>query len=473
MNSPVRVRFAPSPTGHLHIGSVRAAMFNWIFARHTGGAYLLRVEDTDVLRSKKEYLESQLASLAWFGLLPDDTIVYQMSRAAEHIKAAQELMSKGFAYPCFCQPRDADEVVEDLEQGIGNKYAGTCRNKNFSVRDLQQPHAIRFKVPDNLTSVEFQDVIRGKISIAADQLDDFVIIRRDGSPIYNFCVVVDDIFMNITHVIRGEDHISNTHKQVLFYKALGAAVPLFAHLPLILGQAGNKLSKRDASVSVEEYRAQGFMADALFNYLVRLGWSHGDQEVFSREQMVDAFELENVGKKGAIFDIKKLLWLNGVYIRQSSAGMLLEEIKKMDASVHQKLESLWERTKLHSLIDQYKQRATTLVELASGVIALAHDPAAYDLSLIEKWRTEKTGTLLAAFDEALTTMITPEHDQLLATAKVICEAHSDKLVSIAQPLRLALTGSIQSPGVFELIQIMGKEISKRRIHAMMKSLSLQ
>jgi glutamyl-tRNA synthetase len=473
MNLPVRVRFAPSPTGHLHIGSVRAAMFNWIFARHSGGAYLLRVEDTDLLRSKKEYLESQLASLAWFGLLPDEDIVYQMSRAAEHVKAAQDLMNKGFAYPCFCQPRDADEVVEDLEQGIGNKYAGTCRNKEFSLRDLQQPYAIRFKVPDNLTSVEFQDVIRGKISIAADQLDDFVIIRRDGSPIYNFCVVVDDIFMNITHVIRGEDHISNTHKQVLFYKALGAPVPLFAHLPLILGQAGNKLSKRDASVSVEEYRAQGFMADALFNYLVRLGWSHGDQEVFSREQMVEAFELENVGKKGAIFDIKKLLWLNGVYIRQSSAETLLEEIRKMDASVHQQLESLWERAKLYSLIDQYKQRATTLVDLASGIIALASDPAAYDLSLIEKWRTEKTGTLLAAFDEALAAMPNPEHDQLLSAAKVICEAHSDKLVSIAQPLRLALTGSVQSPGVFELIQIMGKEISKRRIHAMMKSLSLQ
>jgi len=231
----VRVRFAPSPTGHLHLGSARSAMFNWLFARHHGGINLLRVEDTDVLRSTPEFLASQLRSLEWLGLMPDEPLVYQMSRVQEHHKAAHQLMEKDLAYPCFCPPRAADDVVHDLEEGIGNKYSGACRNKAYTPQDLQQPHALRFKVPSNLETVTFDDLILGTIKVAADQIDDFIIIRRDGTPIYNFCVVVDDIFMQITHVIRGQDHISNTPKQVVLYQALGATLPQFAHIPPYFG----------------------------------------------------------------------------------------------------------------------------------------------------------------------------------------------------------------------------------------------
>lgn len=463
MNKPIRVRFAPSPTGHLHIGGVRTAVFNWLFARSTGGTYLLRVEDTDVLRSTKEYLTSQLSSLTWAGLLPDEPIVYQMERVREHQAAAARLLEQGKAYPCFCQPRDADLVIEELEQGVGRKYEGTCRNKPFTQEDLQRPHAVRFAVPDDVDQVTFDDVIRGKITVQADQLDDFVIIRRDGTPIYNFCVVVDDIFMKITHVIRGEDHITNTVKQLLFYDALGAQTPQFAHLPLILGPSGNKLSKRDASVSVEEYRLQGFMADALINYLVRLGWSHKDQELFTRDQMVSLFKLEDVGKKGAIFDMKKLLWLNGVYIRQSTPEQLIVAIEQMNSQISAMMLALWDAQQVQDLLEQYKQRATTLVELSDGIISLARDPQELDVKLIDKWMTSSTKLMLEAFSRDLQQLEGLSHDPVMNVAKAVCEQHQEKLVNLAQPLRLALTGSIQSPGVFELIAILGKDRSIERI----------
>lgn len=462
-NAPIRVRFAPSPTGHLHIGGVRTAIFNWLFAHSTGGTYSLRIEDTDVARSTQEFLDSQLSSLEWTNLLPDQPIVYQMARVREHQAAAQKLLEQGKVYPCFCAPLDADMVIEELEQGVGRKYDGTCRNKPFTAQDLAQPHALRFRVPDDLDSVSFDDVIRGRITLQADQFDDFVIIRRDGTPTYNFCVVVDDIFMQITQVIRGEDHITNTFKQILFYRALGAQEPQFAHLPLILGPSGNKLSKRDASTSVQEYRTQGFMADALLNYLVRLGWSHGDQEVFTRAEMVKFFKLDDVGKKGAIFDIKKLLWLNGIYIRQSSSEQLLTAIAQMDDQKHTTLCALWQTEQLNALLVQYQQRATTLLELSNDIIALADDPQSLDLQLLEKWKTTNTQPMLEAFMQLLQQCGQPSHDSLLELAKTVCAQHNEKLVNLAQPLRLALTGSLQSPGVFELITILGTDRAIKRI----------
>jgi len=460
--SQARVRFAPSPTGHLHIGSVRTAIFNWLYARHTGGIYSLRVEDTDIIRSKKEYLDSQLESLKWFGLLPDEPVVYQMSRVHEHIKAARELMEKGLAYPCFCEPRDSEKVVSDLEQGVGHKYPGTCRDKAYTKEDLQKPHAIRFKLPQQ-QKVEFVDAIRGLISVDVDQLDDFIIIRRDGTPIYNFCVVVDDIFMKITHVIRGEDHISNTPKQILLYDALAVQAPIFAHLPLILGPAGNKLSKRDATVAVEEYRAQGFMVDALFNYLVRLGWAKGDQEIFEKEEIIKDFSIEQVNKKGAIFDLKKLQWLNGVYIRNASFEKLFEAIEQMNKVAAEELKLCWSLDDLKKLFFEYQQRAVSLLDLSQDVIALANDSVSLDLTLINKWKNEKTVRLLNGFKSELYSLKEFDKDILLACANSVCEANQEKLVNLAQPLRLALTGRIQSPGVFELIIILGKENSLKRI----------
>lgn len=474
MNNPVRVRFAPSPTGHLHIGGIRTAMFNWLFARSTGGTYLLRIEDTDVQRSTKEYEASQLHSLTWTQLLPDEPLVYQMARVNEHQAAAKHLLDQGKVYPCFCEPRDADLVIEELEQGVGRKYDGACRNKPFTSDDLKRPHALRFRIPGDITQVSFDDAIRGKITVQADQLDDFIIIRRDGTPIYNFCVVVDDIYMKITHVIRGEDHITNTIKQLLFYRALGAQEPQFAHLPLILGPSGNKLSKRDASVSVEEYRVNGFMADALINYLVRLGWSHGDQEVFTRDEMVQHFKLDDVGKKGAIFDMKKLLWLNGVYIRQSTPQQLMHALEQMNQTTADMLCALWsDKEERSALLELYKQRASTLVELGNDIAAFAHDPQELDVKLLDKWRTIHTKPMLESFLAQLVQYEQLAHDRLLEGAQALCQSFGEKLVNLAQPLRLALTGSIQSPGVFELISILGKNRSCERIKKLITVLAVR
>lgn len=467
----IRVRFAPSPTGHLHIGGVRSAIFNWLFARHNNGTYLLRVEDTDVLRSRVEYVNSQLNSLTWLGLLPDEPIVYQMERIAEHTKAAHQLMAEGKAYPCFCVPRDADAVVAELDQGQGSSYNGTCRDKAYTQEDLAtKPYAIRFKIPNDVPSVTFYDLILGPITVERDTLDDFIIVRRDGTPIYNFCVVVDDIAMNISHVIRGQDHISNTHKQYLYYQALGAIPPQFAHIPLILGPSGGKLSKRDASVSVEEYRAQGFLPDALFNYLVRLGWSHGDQEVFTRAELVSFFTLANVGKKGSIFDMKKLLWLNALYMRQTKSSELLDHMEVMNKAYADELCSQWSEADLMTLIDQYKQRSSTLVELYEGIKAFAKSPSALDVALIAKWRTETTKDLVSAFADCMAVVMPFNHDTLLAAANRVCDEHATKLVNLAQPLRLALTGSVTSPSVFDLIAVIGKERAQQRIQELVKIL---
>lgn len=459
----VRVRFAPSPTGHLHIGGLRSAIFNWLFARHTGGTYLLRIEDTDVLRSTKEYLASQLASFEWAGIQSDEPIVYQMSRESEHRAAALELMRAGKAYPCFCPPRDADEVVSNLEAGMGQKYDRTCRDRAYSEEDLKKQHCVRFRLPDSLEHVTFHDLIRGDIVTKGEYFDDFVIIRRDGSPIYNFCVVVDDIFMQITHIIRGEDHIPNTPKQVLLYQALNATPPAFAHLPLILGKDGSKLSKRDAAVSVEEYRAQGFLPEALINYLVRLGWSHGDQEVFTVPELIQFFSLDQVGKKGSIFDIKKLEWLNGVYLRQSTNERVLAAVTAMDQKLADELVKTWGNEKLMSLIGLYKERSVTLVELARHILALAQAPQSLDLGLISKWRNERTGQLVGLFSAKMKEAEGLGHDQLLQAANGVCEVQGEKLVHLAQSLRLALTGTIQSPGVFDLIGILGKKESAERL----------
>jgi len=468
--STVRVRFAPSPTGHLHIGGIRSAIFNWLFARHNKGTFLLRVEDTDVLRSSQAYVDSQLASLAWLGLTPDEPIVYQLSRQEEHIKAAHQLVREGKAYLCFCEPREAEEVIEALEHGQGSKYSGKCRNLPFSEANFDKKHAIRFKLPNGQFSVSFEDVVLGTVAVDADQLDDFVIIRRDGTPIYNFCVVIDDIAMRITHVIRGQDHVSNTPKQVLLYQALGAQLPLFAHIPLILGPNGGKLSKRDAAVSVEEYRTQGYLAEALFNYLVRLGWSHGDRETFTREEMVQLFTLEQVGKKGSVFDVKKLQWLNGVYLRESSTDHLLKSFDLMGGTHRATLESLWTADQLAGLLTLYKERAVTLVDLYSAICTLATPPAAYDVSLIAKWQTEQTRPMLQAFAAQAATISVFDHAGLQACAQAICTQFDAKLVALAQPLRLALTGGTVSPGVLEIMALLGKDQSLLRVQALCHAL---
>jgi len=470
----VRVRFAPSPTGHLHVGSVRVAIFNWLFARHNGGKYLVRIEDTDQQRSTREFLDSQLSSLKWLNLLPDEDMLYQLSRIEEHKKVLLGLLEKKLVYPCFCEPSKlAVEQEGDLSAAATwakAEDACTCKQKTFSADELQQPHALRFAVPRDKKTIAFDGAIRGKICVDVEQINDFIVLRKDGIPTYNFVVVLDDIFMKITHVIRGEDHISNTPKQIFIYQALGAPLPVFAHLPLILGPSGNRLSKRDAAVSVQEYKEQGFLPDALFNYLVRLGWSHGDQEIFTKDELIKFFDFDHVGKKGAIFDIKKLEWLNGVYIRALDFDDFVHAVKDLGHDYMQKLVNEWELEELKKLFELYKSRATTFLSMVQDMLALGKAPKVLDLTLIQKWVTNKTVDLLLDFERNVTTLQPFEHKSLSECAKKACAFFDTKLVSLAQPLRLALTGKTVSPGVFELMEILGKEEVLERVNFLIKSL---
>lgn len=464
--SSIRVRFAPSPTGHLHIGGLRTALFNWLFARHHGGNFVLRVEDTDVTRSKKEYMDSQLASLAWAGITYDEPIVIQSERAQHHRDIAQQLLQEGKAYRCYCPPQK-----EDGDTDLGYyRYDGTCRSLPASKQSPHLPHSIRFKIPDSQGPIIFHDLIRGEIAVAPDQLDDFIIVRSDGSPMYNFVVVIDDAHMLISHVIRGEEHISNTPKQILLYQACGYAVPQFAHLPMILGPDGTKLSKRNAATSVLEYKRVGYLPQALCNYLARLGWSHGDQEIFTREELVNLFSLEHVGKKGAIFDPQKLDWINGVYMKQCSDHELLE-IMVHDVGYDAKSAfTTWSDQQIVGFIALYKERVKTVRELATCLQVLHNGPQTYDAESVSTWTDANTGVYLEQLVTVLSAHDVFTHEVLLAVIKDLCKKLGIKLVALAQPIRIALTGTSGGPGVFELLVLFGKETSLERIKKFLSTL---
>lgn len=460
----IRVRFAPSPTGYLHIGNLRAALFNWLFARHTQGTFLIRIEDTDLERSKEEYTESILSSLDWVGITSDEPLIFQSARSKEHKKILNYLIEVGYAYRCFCSPEEilARQKKKFGEDYLFESYDGFCRDRISVDDDVYKPHVVRFKVPFEQGHVTFNDLIRGPISFDLHQLDDFIIARSDGNPVYNFVVVVDDAYMRISHVIRGEDHISNTPKQILLYHACGYEVPQFAHLPLILGPSGDRLSKRDGATSVCEYRAQGYLAPALCNYLVRLGWSHGDQEIFTRQELIDYFSLDHVGKKGAIFDKQKLDWLNGIYIRQTDEQELFHcMLRDVDPELRDFLTD-WTTQQILELIVLYKQRAKTLLEISQGLKVLYAGPDHYDDNALKKWVTAATIDVLRTLITRLEGLSFSTQELMIAT-KDLCHKLDVKLVSIAQPIRIALTGNDASPGVFELMTIVGKERSLSRL----------
>lgn len=460
----VRVRFAPSPTGHLHIGGLRTALFNWLFARHHQGVFLLRIEDTDLERSKQEYTDSILESLNWCKVMPDEPIMIQSERVSEHRRLAELLLSEGKAYRCFCTSQEARER-HATHHGAAeySKYDRLCRDKVWTADDIKKPHAIRFKVPLHKGVVEFDDLIRGLISFDLDQLDDFIIVRSDGTPMYNFVVVVDDAVMRITHVIRGEDHISNTPKQILLYQALGYTLPAFAHLPMILGSTGERLSKRDGATSVIEYKRDGFLPDALCNYLVRLGWGHGDQEIFTRDEMVQYFSLSHVSKKGAIFDREKLLWVNSVYLRAVSDDGLLGMIMQAVDPDFKKKTPAWSDVQLLALIGLYKQRIHTIKELAQELLALYQGPVAYAAEDVAKWIKPDTADTLQHIITLFEHTHEWSHEHLAAVVKKYAQEQGLKLVDLAQPLRIALVGKGAGPGVFELLDILSKDVAIVRI----------
>ena len=453
----VRVRFAPSPTGHLHIGGLRTALFNWLFARHHGGAFLLRIEDTDIKRSHQKFVDSICESLAWAQITSDEPVVFQSQETEKYHTAITKLLQEGTAYRCFCPATD-EQVGRDYL-----KYDGKCRSRKSASDDEKKPHIIRFKFPMQQETISFDDLIRGPISFPSDQFDDFVLVRTDGTPVYNFVVVVDDAAMKITHVIRGEDHISNTPKQIVLYEALGLPMPQFAHVPLILGPSGQRLSKREAATSVIEYKQNGYLAEALCNYLVRLGWSHGDQELFSRQELIKLFTLKEIGKSGAIFDQDKLDWINGHYIRETNDEELLNLIEKNVSPDFLNAVSGWSTDTILKGISLYKERVKTLRELVDELI-IVHDysrkPSKQEM---QKWITADTESSIQATLKIIEAA-TDFSAQALATAlKSLGKDLGIKFVQLAQPLRLALIGSDSGPGVFELLAWLGKSESIKRI----------
>ena len=388
-NNTIRVRFAPSPTGHLHIGGLRTALFNWLFARHFNGTYLVRIEDTDKQRSKQEYVESIMQSFDWCQIKADEPIVMQSDRISEHQKVAERLVEEGKAYRCYCIP---EEIVSRLKQkdGYNDLFSMYDRYCLGNEQKLDKPFVIRFKIPETTKAFSFTDLIRGPISFEKDQFDDFIIVRSDGSPTYNLVVVLDDAYMKVSHIIRGEDHIANTPKQILLYQACNLPLPEFAHLPLILGQSGQRLSKRDAATSVLDYKKSGYLPKGLLNYLVRLGWSHGDQEIFTIDELINYFSLKNIGKKGSIFDMTKLDWLNGLYIRSMQADEIISYIiEYIDKDFFSKFFQ-WNKEQVFAVIDAYKDRVKTLQELIEK-IKLLHDGATeYDKKSVDKWVKKET-----------------------------------------------------------------------------------
>jgi len=454
----VVTRFAPSPTGHLHIGGARTAIFNWLFSRHHGGKFILRIEDTDTQRSTEEYTKSILESLRWLGIDWDEGPYFQTQRLDLYRAYAERLYQSGWAYYCECSPEEVERRRQEaFAKGLKPKYDGACRDKGLSPAPGR---ALRFRCPQTGTTV-VKDIIKGVLSFDNSELDDLVLIRSDGMPTYNFSVIVDDITMGITHVIRGDDHVNNTPKQVLLYQALGERIPEFAHVPLILGPDRKRLSKRHGATSVIAYREMGFLPEALFNYLVRLGWSYGDQEIFTKDELIEKFSLENVGSSASIFDMEKLRWLNGHYIRQKSpeelVGPLLPFLKAK--GYPEKPVDYLARA-----IQTLQPRCATLAEMADAMDFYMLDEVAYDPKAAENFLTSETSVFLEEIIGAISKNEGHFEEKALEELfRRMAEERGVKLKVIAQAVRVALTGRTASPGLFEIMDILGKEVVINRL----------
>ncbi len=461
-NNLVRVRFAPSPTGHLHIGSLRTALFNWLFARHHGGTFLIRIEDTDLERSTKEFEDSLMQSLTWTGINSDEPILHQSKRFEIYQKVARDLVQQGKAYKCFCTE---EELTKKRERTVARQdtyqYDKTCRNLTSDQISSDKPYVIRFKVQTDGQHFNFIDLIKGEVAIPYEQIDDFVLLRTDGIVTYNFAVVVDDSESKISHIIRGEEHLFNTPKQILLYQALGRAVPEFAHIPLILGASGQKLSKRDGATSVVEYKLDGFLPQALCNYLVRLGWAFGDQEIFTSQEMIEHFSLSGVHRSGAKFDMEKLKWINGCYIKQLSLEQIVELFSKNLQKDFVKTTIDWTDEQRFAWISLYQDRAGTLKELYDLIVQAYFLPIAYDWENLRKLIAKDAVIILQLLQQELS-MLEFEKNKLLETIKAFCKTHDYKMAEISQLLRFALIGSISGPSVMEMLVLLGPvEVQKR------------
>lgn len=493
----VRVRFAPSPTGFLHIGGVRTALFNWLYAKRHGGKFLLRIEDTDLDRSEQQFTDDIFASMRWLGLNWDEEPIFQSKRLDVYRRKAEELIEAGLAYRCTCTAEEVDAMREAaMKKGQKPQYDRSCREKNHPHGD--QPYVIRAKLPLD-GGIEFDDLVRGRIRFENTELDDFVIVRSNGAPTYNLSVVVDDVESQITHLIRGEDHINNTPKQLHLYRFFGFDQPLFAHLPMILGSDKKKLSKRHGAVSANVYRAEGYLPETLLNFLARLGWSHGDQEVFSVEELVEFFSFNHVQKSGAVFNSEKLLWLNGEHIRRTTSDRLARIVID-DFDTHFKGESQIERVNTpmgHRICGFIQPKVKTILEMVEQLVPLCTAlPVEVDSSGL-KWNKKPElkeplkaaihrihgnfGQKISEFQKGASAFSRAESENapwgnipsledagmnseaIEAALRQAGEEHGVKLGDLAQPMRLCVTGRMVSAGLFELLAVLPWDVVEPRL----------
>ncbi len=456
--SQVRTRFPPSPTGFLHIGGARTALFNWLFTRHHRGKFILRIEDTDVTRSTEKAVKAIIDSMQWLGLNWDEGPFFQSERLSIYGEHVDKLLSQGKAYRCYCTPEELEEHRKRaLQERKKPKYDGKCRELSPPYPD--GPYAVRFKGPQEGRTV-VEDLIKGRIVFENEELDDLIIQRSDGMPTYNFAVVVDDGTMGITHVIRGDDHVNNTPRQILLFRALGYPLPHFAHVPMILGSDRTRLSKRHGAESVMAYKEMGYLPEGLLNYLVRLGWSFGDQEIFSIGELIEKFSLENVGKSAGIFNPEKLRAINGDHIKAREASKLIPLVLPFIKAMGYDID---EGEKLNKITGSLKGRSKTLVEMADQAEFFFKEEIEYDEEAAKKFLRPEVIDIFEELIEGFKGMEIMSEAGVESLFREVVERREIKLVKVAQPVRVALTGCTFSPGLFEVIDILGKAQTIKRL----------
>ncbi len=465
---PVITRFAPSPTGYLHIGGARTALFNWLFARHHGGTFILRIEDTDQARSTEESIKAILDAMEWLGMDWDEGPHYQTARFDLYRDYLQRLLDTGHAYYCDCSPDDLDARRKAaMAEGRKPKYDGRCRGRNLGPGPNR---AVRFRCPDSGTTV-LNDLIKGPIFFDNGELDDLVLQRSDGIPTYNFAVVVDDITMKISHVIRGDDHVNNTPRQILIYQALGEPLPHFGHVPMILGPDRARMSKRHGATSVMAYKEMGYLPQSLINYLVRLGWSHGDQEIFSVRELIEKFGLENVGKSASVYNPEKLLWLNAHYIKESDPRDLVPLLQPF---LEHRGYPPRDPAYLAGAVRTLQPRSKTLVEMAENMKYYLVEDLEYEEAAAKKFLKPE---MIDPFRRLIAGVEGMDHLDEKGLEKVfeqvVVTELGLKFGKVAQPVRVALTGGTVSPGLFEVMEVLGKAVVLKRLRKALEYMEKQ
>ena len=463
----IRTRFAPSPTGYLHIGGARTALFSWLYAKKMGGEFILRVEDTDRERSTDESVQAILQAMEWLNLDYDEGPYYQTKRFDRYAEVVQQLLDQGHAYHCSCSRERLDELrAGQMENKQKPRYDGCCREKNLTASETES-RVVRFKNPLQ-GDVVFNDLVKGEIRVKNEELDDLIIARSDGTPTYNLTVVVDDWEMDITHVVRGDDHVNNTPRQINIFKALNAKIPEFAHVPMILGEDGKRLSKRHGAVSVMQYFEEGYLPEALLNYLVRLGWSHGDQEIFTREEMIELFTLEGINRSPSSFSTHKLEWLNQHLMKSMDLatliGLVKSRLKTLEVAVPEEVD-------LSGIVDLYRERVKTINELADSILYVFKEFDDYDAKAAKKALNAaalEPLTLLAQKFESLNDWNAASIHQIVEQVTTELEVNMGK---VGQPLRVAVTGGSFSPPIDQTVEIIGKQNTLQRIHRAINKIS--